>query len=255
MPADPLLSVHGLGKSYARGGAAFWAVRDVSFELARGRTLGLVGSSGSGKSTLARCLAMVEPPTCGDIYLEGRRLGGGGRGAVQLIFQQPAATLSPRFTAGEIVSEPLLIQRRGTRAQRRRLAFELMELVGLPRGAYDRKALEFSGGERQRLAIARGLALSPSLLILDESLSGLDLSIQAQILNLLVDLQERRSLTCILISHDLGAVAQIADEIAVMDSGAMVEHGASAELLARPRHARTKELLNAAAVLAPGGAR
>jgi ABC-type dipeptide/oligopeptide/nickel transport system ATPase subunit len=254
MPADPLLRVQGLGKSYAKDEAAFWAVRDVSFELARGRTLGLVGSSGSGKSTLARCLAMAEPPTCGEIYLEGRRLGSGGRGAIQLIFQQPAATLSPRLTAEEIVSEPLLIQHRGTRAGRRRLAFELMELAGLPPGASHRKALEFSGGERQRLAIARGLALSPSLLILDESLSGLDLSIQAQILNLLVDLQERRGLTCILISHDLGAVAQIADEIAVMDAGAIVEYGAAGDLLAQPRHARTRELLEAAAILAPGGA-
>ena len=249
-----MLSVQGLGKSYPKGGDAFWAVRDVSFALARGRTLGLVGPSGCGKSTLARCLAMVEPPTRGEIYLDGRRLESGGRGAIQLISQQPAATLSPRFTADEIVCEPLLIQNRGGRAERRRAAFELMELVGLPPGASRRKALEFSGGERQRLAIARGLALSPSLLILDESLSGLDLSIQAQILNLLVDLQERRSLTCILISHDLGAVAQIADEIAVMDAGALVEHGPAADLLARPRQARTRELLRAPAMLAPGGA-
>jgi ABC-type dipeptide/oligopeptide/nickel transport system ATPase subunit len=255
MPADPILRVRGLGKSYARGGAAFWAVRDVGFELARGRIFGVVGSSGSGKSTLARCLALAEPPTRGEIYLEGRRLSMGERGAIQMVFQQPAATLSPRFTAEEIVSEPLLIQNRGTRSERRRMAFDLMELVGLPPGAAHRKALESSGGERQRLAIARGLALSPSLLILDESLSGLDLSIQAQILNLLVDLQERRELTCILISHDLGVVAQIADEIAVMDAGAMVEHGATAELLANPRHARTKELLEAAALLAPGGPR
>jgi ABC-type dipeptide/oligopeptide/nickel transport system ATPase subunit len=255
MPADPLLRVRGLGKSYARGGAAFWAVLDVAFDLARGRTLGIVGPSGSGKSTLARCLAMVEPATCGDIYLEGCRLGLGRRGAIQIIFQQPAATLNPRFTAEEIVSEPLLIQNRGTSSERRRTAFELMELVGLPPCAGQRKALEFSGGERQRLAIARGLALAPSLLILDESLSGLDLSIQAQILNLLVDLQEHRSLTCILISHDLGAVAQIADEIAVMDAGAMVEHGLAAALLASPRHPRTKALLEAAAMLTPGGAR
>ncbi|MGA3095974.1 MAG: dipeptide/oligopeptide/nickel ABC transporter ATP-binding protein [Bryobacteraceae bacterium] len=253
MPADALLRVRGLGRSYPRGGGAFWAVRDVWFELARGRILGVVGASGSGKSTLARCLAMVEPATRGELFLEGRLLSSGRRGAIQLIFQQPAATLNPRFTAEEIVSEPLRIQNRGTRAERRRMAFELMELVGLPPGAAHRKALESSGGERQRLAIARGLALSPSLLILDESLSGLDLSIQAQILNLLVDLQERRGLTSILISHDLGVVAQIADEIAVMDAGTIVEHGAAVELLARPRHARTRELLDAAALLAPGG--
>jgi ABC-type glutathione transport system ATPase component len=172
---------------------------------------------------------------------------------IQLIFQQPAATLNPRFTAEEVVAEPLLIQRRGSAESQRKRAGELMELTGLPAGSGPKKALEFSGGERQRLAIARALALAPKLLILDESLSGLDVSIQAQIVNLLADLQERLGLTYILISHDLRLVAGIADEIAVMDGGAIVERGGADEALARPRHPRTRELLDAALALTPGG--
>jgi|HubBroStandDraft_4_1064222.scaffolds.fasta_scaffold63135_3 peptide/nickel transport system ATP-binding protein len=265
-PSAPFLSVQSLGKTYS--GRRWWArtrnttavLHDVSFHLAKGRTLGLVGPSGSGKSTLARCLALFEPPTQGTVHLEGRNLWTSSRperrtlrAQIQLIFQEPAASLNPRFTAGQIVEEPLVIQRRGTSTTRRQRASELMETVGLPPEAIDKPALHFSGGERQRLAIARALALEPKLLILDESFSGLDLSVQTQVANLLSDLQTRLGLTYILISHDLAAVASLAQEIAVMDAGRIVEHAPTAELLASPRHPRTRELVEASLALSLGG--
>jgi ABC-type glutathione transport system ATPase component len=257
MAVDSFLSVQGLGKSFA--GRA--AIQDVTFSLERGQTLGVVGPSGSGKSTLARCLAFFEVPTCGEIWLDGRNLCGldrrqraAMRAGIQLIFQEPASSLNPRFTAAQIVIEPLLIRRVGSGKTRRQRASELMETVGLARQALDTPALEFSGGERQRLAIARALALEPKLLILDESFAGLDLSVQAQVANLLLDLQERRGLTYILISHDLALVWRLAGEIAVMDDGRMVEHAGVADLLARPQHPRTRELLHAAQALSLDGA-
>jgi ABC-type glutathione transport system ATPase component len=215
-----------------------------------------VGASGSGKSTLARCLALVEAPDSGRILLEerdlwasGRRERAGLRSRIQLIAQQPAASLNPRFTAAEIVAEPLLIQRRGTTAERRRMAARWMETVGLAPDALDTRALEFSGGERQRLAIARALIPEPSLLILDESFAGLDLSVQGQIARLLRDLRRDLGLTCILITHDLALAASLADEIAVMDAGRIVESGLVAEVVSHPRHPRTRELLDAALAL------
>jgi ABC-type dipeptide/oligopeptide/nickel transport system ATPase subunit len=247
MGADPFLSVRRLGKSFA-GHAA---IRDVTFTLERGHTLGLVGPSGSGKSTLARCLALFETPTSGEIRLDGRKAT---HADVQLIFQEPASSLNPRFTAAQIVTEPLLIRGIGTRRTRRQRASELMETVGLPRQAAQTPALEFSGGERQRLAIARALAVEPKLLILDESFAGLDLSVQAQVASLLMDLQERRGLTYILISHDLALVWRLAGEIAVMDHGSIVEHAGVADLLARPQHPLTRELLDAARALSLEGA-
>jgi peptide/nickel transport system ATP-binding protein len=260
MPSEPLLSVRGIGKRFADAGGP-WAVRGVTFDLARGRTLGLVGPSGSGKSTLARCLALQERPTSGSVALDGRNVWEADRlerrrlcAEIQMIWQQPASTLNPRFTAEQIVREPLDIQRRGTEASRRKRALELMELAGLRASAAARPALESSGGERQRLAIARALALDPKLLILDESLTGLDLSIQAQILRLLLELQTRLGLTYILISHDLGLVSGIADEIAMMDAGEMVERGPAAALIANPQHPRTREVLNAALALDGGAA-
>jgi ABC-type glutathione transport system ATPase component len=275
MPADAFLSVQGIGKKYGGGGwrlpwlhrtmraerPSHWAVRDVSFDLEKGRTLGIAGLSGSGKSTLARCLALFETPDSGEIRLAGsslwpcpRRERAALRTRVQLIFQQPAATLNPRFTAEEIVAEPLVIQNRGTRAARGKRAAELMELAGLPAGSARKRALEFSGGERQRLAIARALALEPEVLILDESLSGLDLSVQAQIAALLHDLQQRLSLTYILISHDLELVSQMAGEVAIMDAGTVVEQGPAVAVCARPQHPRTRELLAAQWALTAGGA-
>jgi ABC-type dipeptide/oligopeptide/nickel transport system ATPase subunit len=250
MAADPFLSVRGLCKSFAGRPA----IQNVTFSLERGRTLGLVGPSGSGKSTLARCLSLFEVPTSGEIWLEGRKLQAAMRADIQLIFQEPAASLNPRFTAAQIVTEPLLIRRIGTAKTRLLLASELLETVGLPRQALPTPALEFSGGERQRLAIARALAVEPKLLILDESFAGLDLSVQAQVTRLLLDLQERRGLTYILISHDLALVWRLAGEIAVMDHGSIVEHAGRADLLARPQHPLTRALLNASLALSLEGA-
>jgi peptide/nickel transport system ATP-binding protein len=217
MSAEPFLRVRGLSKSYG--------IHNVSLDLEQGATLGLIGASGSGKSTLARCLAGFESADAGEILLEGRSQW--PRQDVQLIFQQPAASLNPRFTAEEIVAEPLLIQRRGGASWRRTRARELMATVGLDPAAARSQALAFSGGERQRLAIARALSLDPKLLILDESLASLDLSVQAQIANLLLDLQQQRGLTYILISHDLALVGRIAGQIAVMDRGTIVERKAA----------------------------
>jgi ABC-type dipeptide/oligopeptide/nickel transport system ATPase subunit len=249
MAVDSFLSVRGLSKSFAGRPA----IQNVTFSLERGRTLGLVGPSGAGKSTLARCLAFFETPTSGEIWLDGlQRVA--MRADIQLIFQEPASSLNPRFTAAQIVIEPLLIHGIGTAKARLLRASELMETVGLPRHALQTPALEFSGGERQRLAIARALALEPKLLILDESFSGLDLSVQAQVTSLLLDLQERRGLTYILIAHDLALVWRMAGEIAVMGHGSIVEHAAVADLLARPQHPLTKAMLDAARALSLEGA-
>jgi ABC-type glutathione transport system ATPase component len=240
MSEGPLLEVRALSKTYARRSTA--ALRDVSFTLARQRTLGIVGPSGSGKSTLARCLAGFEEPTSGEIRFHGR-------GRIQLIFQQPAASLNPRFTAREIIEEPLVIQR----LERGGKAVQAMELVGLKADALGRRAREFSGGERQRLAIARALVLKPDLLILDESFAGLDPGLTGQISRLLLDLQQRLGLSYIVISHDLDVTAGLADEIAVMQDGAIVEQAITSELVSAPRRPLTRELIAAARALAPDG--
>ena len=264
MAADRFLEVRGLGKAYGgerwpRRQAEHWALRNVSFELARGETLGVVGASGSGKSTLARCLALMETPTAGEILFEGRSLAKPSRretlelrGQVQLIPQQPAASLNPRFTAEEIIAEPLVLLERASGDARAKRVRELMELCGLKVAAARNRALEFSGGERQRLAVARALAADPALLILDESLAGLDLSVQAQVVNLLLGLQPRRGLTYIVVSHDLSVVGNIADRLLVLDGGEAVEQGDAEALLSHPAHARTRELVAAAATLAYG---
>jgi len=266
MPGEAYLRVESISKRYTAGlfergrRPPVEALREVSFGLERGRILGLVGASGSGKSTLAHCLALGEAPDSGAIFLERENLWAcsgkrraGLRARIQLIAQQPAASLNPRFTAAEIVAEPLVIQRRGTAAQRRQQAARWMDMVGLDPGSLDNHALDFSGGERQRLAIARALILEPSLLILDESFAGLDLSIQAQIARLLRELQKSVGLACILITHDLGLAASLADDIAVMEAGRIVESGPAGQVVAHPRHARTRELLDAAAALSLDG--
>jgi ABC-type dipeptide/oligopeptide/nickel transport system ATPase subunit len=235
---DLLLEVRGLRKSF-RGAPA---LRGIDLELERGSALGLVGRSGSGKSTLARLIARFERPDAGEI-----RIGGSAsytHADVQLIFQEAAASLNPRFTALEIVCEPLAIERRGSPAGRRESALRWIETVGLPRAAAGKPALAFSGGERQRLAIARALAVEPRLLILDESLSGLDVLLQAQITALLRDLRERLGLTLILVSHDLGLAGRVADRIAVMHEGS----------LAAPEHAAARELADASRWLSLGSA-
>ncbi len=268
MGSDPLLVVRGLGKTFTQrtwwGGAGRRpraALGDVSFSLERGHTFGLVGPSGSGKSTLARCISLFESPTSGEILWEGRNLWGLDvrerrklRPEIQIIFQEPASSLNPRFTAAEIIEEPLRIQGRGTARERDTRARELLETVGLRADAAHKHPLEFSGGERQRLAIARALALTPKLLILDESFSGLDFAVQAQLMKLLLELQNRLALSYLLISHDLSAVANLADEIAVMDGGRIVEKSSTAALLANPQHPRTQELVEADRALRLQGA-
>jgi ABC-type dipeptide/oligopeptide/nickel transport system ATPase subunit len=245
---DPLLRVTGVSKSFG----ATRALRDVTLTLEPGRALGLVGGSGSGKSTLARSIARFETPDRGEIAIGGRR--DYTPADVQLIFQEAAASLNPRFSAEQILGEPLLIQKRGSPEARRSKAREWIEIVGVPRDSAAKPAMAFSGGERQRLAIARALILEPALLILDESLSGLDLLLQAQLTDLLVDLRRRLGLTCILISHDLALAARIADEIAVMHDGQIVERAPAAELTLHPRHPQTVELVAASVALSLRGA-
>jgi len=250
MPPEPLLTVRGLSKTFHRrrrwGAQApgVTALDDVSFTLNRGRTLAIVGPSGSGKSTLARCLAGLETPTSGEIRFAGAPV------EMQLIFQQPAASLNPRFIAAEVVEEPLVIQGRGSRADRRRKAVLVLEQVELPASVLDRRSQLLSGGEKQRLAIARALLVEPKLIILDESLVGLDVSLQHQVATLLTDLQSRLGVAYILISHDLDLAAGLASEIAVMDHGRIVEQALAARLKATASHPLTRELIAAAEVLA-----
>jgi ABC-type glutathione transport system ATPase component len=254
--APALVQAVGLSRSYvqrapfSRKSFIVDALVDVELEIAPASLTALVGESGSGKSTLARCLAMLEKPDRGEIWFDGKEILRTSsrelaclRPKIQMVFQDSAGALNPRFTAAEIIAEPLEIQQReqGRRLQSR--ARELMEEVGLSASWADRRPLEFSGGQRQRLAIARALALKPAFLILDESLSGLDLSTQAQILNLLLDLQKAHSLTYLLISHDLTLVGQVADFVAVMHQGRIVERGTPQDVLVNPRHPHTRELL------------
>jgi peptide/nickel transport system ATP-binding protein len=251
-----LLRAIGLSKKYVQRARfsqkkfVIDALTDVELDIAPAALTALVGESGSGKSTLAACLAMLEKPDSGEIWFEGQEISQSCsrelawlRPKVQMVHQDSAGALNPRFTAEQIVAEPLEIQQRESGARLRARACELMEEVGLSASWADRRPLEFSGGQRQRLAIARAIALKPALLILDESLSGLDLSTQAQVLNLLLDLQKAHSLTYLLISHDLSLVGQVADFVAVMHHGRVVEYGPGQEVLANPKHHHTRELL------------
>jgi ABC-type glutathione transport system ATPase component len=232
------------------------ALTDVELEIAPGCVTALVGESGSGKSTLASCLAMLEKPDRGEIWFEGSEISKWSqrelavlRPKIQMVFQDSAGALNPRFSAAQIIEEPLEIQRRETGPRLRAGACELMEEVGLSPDAANRSPLEFSGGQRQRLAIARAIALKPTFLILDESLSGLDLATQAQILNLLLDLQAAHSLTYLLISHDLSLVGQVADFVAVMHRGRIVEQGPRQQVFSSPQHAHTRELLASVGII------
>ncbi len=252
--SGPLLRAQGLSKRYVRGGlwrrrVSVVALDEVDLEVAMGETLALVGASGSGKSTVARCLAQLEKPDSGQIWMgdtELTRLRAreflSFRSEIQMIFQDATTAMNPRFSAAEVIQEPMRI--RGlSHSEQRDMAEVLMKEVALSPYWLSRSVNEFSGGQRQRLAIARALALRPRLLILDEAVSGLDLSIQAQILNLLLDLQETHSLTYLLISHDLAMVASMADRIAVMAQGRIVESGATSTILRSPGHEETRKLL------------
>jgi ABC-type oligopeptide transport system ATPase subunit len=263
----PFVRVENLYKSYARRRwlsgerSVVPALDGVSLTICAATTLALVGESGSGKSTLARCLIRLDEPDSGRIWFHGKDLLSlnaeelrAFRQEVQLIFQDPASALNPRLSAEEIVAEPLVVQRRGHRLERRKKAFELMEQVGLAWQWAGRSPAEFSGGQRQRLAIARALALEPKLLILDEALSALDLAIQAQVVNLLLELQALRGLAYLFITHDLSLVGHLADEVAVMQHGRIVERATPPELLHQPQHPHSRALVAAMSALTAAAA-
>ena len=244
------LEVRDLKKQYPGG---VRAVDGVSFDLQQGQTLGVVGESGCGKSTLARLLLRLIEPTSGTVRLNGEDLLAlksaqlrERRRDMQIVFQDPYASLDPRMSIGEAIAEPLDIHNIGNRADRRAQVLKWLDRVGLPRTAAERFPHEFSGGQRQRIGIARALALRPKLLILDEPVSALDVTIQSQVLNLLVDLKSEFGLTYIFISHNLAVVDYVADRIMVMCAGRVVELAPTKELFRNPVHPYTKALLAAA---------
>ena len=251
MTSRELLIVDRVSKHFPlKGGRDIQAVRDVSFRQGKGETLGIVGESGCGKSTLARLILHLTRPSSGEVYFAGEAVGALAPDALrrkrrdmQMIFQDPQASLDPRMRVRRLLEEPLFIHKLGTAAERRARVGELLDLVGLPANAVRRFPHEFSGGQRQRIAIARALALSPALIIADEPVSALDVSIQAQILNLLSDLRRRLNLTYIVISHDLAVVRHISDTVAVMYLGAFVEYGDADLLFGQPAHPYTRALL------------
>jgi oligopeptide/dipeptide ABC transporter ATP-binding protein len=253
-----LLEVRGLRKHFAARRGIVRAVEHVDLELERGATLGLVGESGCGKSTTARCLVGLERPSAGSIRLAGTELGSLSERAwfplrrrIQLVFQDPLAALDPRQTVGAAVEEPLVIHALGTRTERKRRVLELFEAVGLSAAHSERYAHELSGGQRQRVGIARALALEPEILVLDEPLSALDVSVQAQIVQLFAELARRYSLSYLLISHDLALVRELCQQVAVMYLGRIVERGPCVQVFAQPAHPYTQALLAAVPIADP----
>ena len=254
---EVLLEAEGLARYYTSRGP--WgaerkaaAVEDVSLRILRGETLALVGESGCGKSTTARLLLGLEPPTSGTVRYRGRDLGSmsrtellGFRRRVQLVFQDPFGSLNPRMTIGGMLGEVLSVHALAAGAERGRRITELLDLVGLGPEAVERYPHEFSGGQRQRIGIARALAVEPDIIVADEPVSALDVSIQAQVLNLLADLQERLDLSYLFIAHDLAVVRQVADRVAVMYAGRIVEASDAAALYHEPLHPYTRSLLAA----------
>jgi peptide/nickel transport system ATP-binding protein len=255
----PLLSVQNLKMHFPAGHGLFsrnstWckSVDGVSFDIEAGETLGLVGESGCGKSTLGKVIAGLYPPTDGKVFMEGtevsalshrRRLP--WRKHLQMIFQDPAESLNQRQTVGEILEEPFIIHRIGNHHERARAVAQLLEKVGLSPDAAQRYSFEFSGGQRQRIGIARAIALQPRLVICDEPVSALDVSIQGQVLNLMMDLQREMGLAYIFIAHDLAVVKHVSDRIAIMYLGKIVELGPAQTVFAHPLHAYTKALISA----------
>jgi len=256
--SNEILQINKLSKNYRLSGSFgraskdfVHAVEDVSLEIIEGETLGIVGESGCGKSTLGRMIVRLEEPTHGSIIFEGRDLAKESnrslrsiRKRLQMIFQDPYASLNPRRQIGKIVEEPLRIH--GVKkAERRAIALDLLNKVGLDENSYEKYPHEFSGGQRQRVVIARALALKPRLVVADEPVSALDVSIQAQVLNLFKDIQKELGLTYIFIAHDLGVVRHVSDRIAVMYLGKIVELASADDLYAHPSHPYTQALLSA----------
>jgi len=263
-----LLDVRHLVKHFVRQHGLFAptsivrAVDDVSFGIEQGEMFGLVGESGSGKSTLGRCILRLIEPTAGEVLFRGENVlqfskarMRAARRDMQIVFQDPYSSLNPRMRAGDIVEEPLIIHRLGDRSQRRARVAELFDLVGLDADHRQRYPHEFSGGQRQRIGIARALALNPALVIADEAVSALDVSIQAQVVRLLMDLRARLALTFLFIAHDLRLVEHICSRVAVMYLGKIVEIGETKALFSQPAHPYTRALLSAVPVLDPDAPR
>ncbi len=258
----PLLEVTALTKTFGgrrRGGEeGVKAVDGVSLTVGRGETLGLVGESGSGKSTTGYCILRLLDATSGTIRFDGEditRLSGrplrGLRRRMQVIFQDPLAAHNPRMSVGDIIAEPMVVHGVGSPAKRAAEARRLLDLVGLPSSAMERRPREFSGGQCQRISIARALALKPDLIICDEPVSALDVSVQAQVLNLLKDLQDELGLAYLFIAHDLAVVRSVSDRIAVMQRGRIVESGPAEQMYDAPQHEYTQQLLTSAPVADP----
>jgi ABC-type oligopeptide transport system ATPase subunit len=264
----PLLEVQHLVKEFGnragflRKTHVVRAVNDVSFVIDEGETFGLVGESGSGKTTTGRCILRLVEPTSGEVRFKGedvlrfsRSRMREARRDMQIVFQDPYSSLNPRMRVGKIVEEPFVIHRIGSGAERRARVAELFELVGLDPAQLSRYPHQFSGGQRQRIGLARALALNPSLVIADEPVSALDVSVQAQVVNLLMDLQQRLKLTYLFIAHDLRLVQHICDRVAVMYLGRIVEMGPTHRLFEAPAHPYTRALLSAIPVPDPAAAR
>lgn len=260
----PLVEVRHLVKHFTRGGGflrqktVVRAVDDVSFVIEEGETFGLVGESGSGKSTTGRCMLRLVEPSSGEVRFRGEDVLAfspsrmrAARRDMQMVFQDPYSSLNPRMRASTIVEEPLIIHGLGSKQQRRDRVAELFTLVGLDPVHLERYPHEFSGGQRQRIGLARALALNPSFIIADEPVSALDVSIQAQVINLLMDLQAKLQLTYLFVAHDLRLVRHICSRVAVMYLGRIVEVGDTASLFDSPRHAYTQALLSAVPVTDP----
>ena len=261
MSEKALLEIRGLSKYYRVTGEnslfakTFPAVQDVSLSIRPGETFGIVGESGCGKSTVAKLIMCLEKPTAGEIFLRGERIDDLPEGKrrtlrpkFQMVFQDSGSSLNPRKRVGDILGEPMLYHRLGSKTEVAARTEELLSLVGLPADMKDRYPHEFSGGQRQRICIAKALSLNPDLIVLDEPVSALDVSVQAQILNLLRDLQEKLRITYLFIGHGLGAVHYISHRIAVMYMGRVVETGPSDALFDHPAHPYTRALLDAAPV-------
>ncbi|SEG23023.1 peptide/nickel transport system ATP-binding protein [Nonomuraea solani] len=248
-----ILEVRDLIVEYTTAGGRFRAVDGVSFSVAKGGSLAVVGESGCGKSTIARALVRLLTPTSGEVLLDGQDLARLNerrlrpiRSRIQMVFQDPYGSLDPRMTAADIVGEPLKLRGVRSRPERERAAAELLDRVGLPQSALRRRPAEFSGGQRQRIGIARALAGRPEVLVCDEATSALDVSVQAQVLKLLNELRQESGLTYVFISHNLGVVREISDEVLVMRAGRMVEHGPTETVLSAPKEPYTRALRAAA---------